>query len=116
MLHDAHAAGVASASDHAHVADLELDGLDGLAALQVNLDGVVNLNQPTKVAVRGKTEENFRTSERTKELGVTPQVKKKTGKWSQTYYARTATIDYMNIVRSWYRCLCLRRMLAILVQ
>lgn len=54
MLHDAHAAGVASASDHAHVADLELDSLDGLAALQVDLDGVVNLNEPTKMAVEGK--------------------------------------------------------------
>lgn len=43
VLHDAHAAGVAPPRDHAHVADLELDGVDGLARLQVHLDRVVNL-------------------------------------------------------------------------
>ena len=43
VLHDAHAAGVAPPRDHAHVSDLELDGVDGLARLEVHLDGVVHL-------------------------------------------------------------------------
>lgn len=46
MLHDAHAPSVAPPGDHAHVADLKLDGLDGLSGLEVNFDGVVNLNEP----------------------------------------------------------------------
>lgn len=50
MLHDADAAGVTSAGDHAHVADLELHRLDRLAALEVDLDGVVNLSQTTMAA------------------------------------------------------------------
>lgn len=43
VLHDAHAAGVTAPRDHAHVADLELDGVDRLARLEVHLDGVVHL-------------------------------------------------------------------------
>lgn len=43
VLHDAHAAGVTAPRDHAHVADLELDGVDRLASLEVDLDRVVHL-------------------------------------------------------------------------
>lgn len=43
MLHDAHAAGVATPSDHAHVSDLELDRVDRLTGLEVHLDRVVHL-------------------------------------------------------------------------
>lgn len=45
VLHDTHAAGVASPGNHAHVSDLELDGVDGLARLQIHLDGVVDLEK-----------------------------------------------------------------------
>lgn len=52
VLHDAHTASVASPRDHAHVPDLELDGLDGLSGLEIDLDGVVNLKEPTRVKSR----------------------------------------------------------------
>lgn len=62
MLHDAHAAGVASPGDHAHVSDLELDGVDRLSRLQVHLDGVVNLRNgvgPTTAGGETKKSQRF---------------------------------------------------------
>lgn len=61
MLHDADAASVASAGDHAHVADLELDRLDRLSALQVDLDRVVNLNETNNNVSIGKKRYELRT-------------------------------------------------------
>lgn len=69
MLHDADAAGVASAGDHAHVADLELDRIDRLSALQVDLDRVVNLDKTKNNISEGKKGENTSLGRHTNEQG-----------------------------------------------
>lgn len=55
VLHDTHAPSVTPPGDHAHVSDLELDGLDRLAGLEVHLDRVVHLDNHT-IAIQRETQ------------------------------------------------------------
>jgi len=50
-VHDgSHTTSVTSASDHAHVARLELDGVDYFAGCDIQTNGVVNLNHGVRVS------------------------------------------------------------------
>lgn len=49
-VHDcADATGVATASDHAHISRLKLDGVDDLASVDVQLNRVVNLDHGIRI-------------------------------------------------------------------